>query len=122
MKGKIHTEEARQKMSLAKKGKPSPKKGVTMSEEAKKNVRNQRVYDIMCVETKEIFNSAGDIIRTKINDGDASSVIKSIHSGETYRGFHWKYVPKGYSPEGMKEFGYGLDSPIYDAVKKLFDK
>ncbi len=39
IKGTTHSEETRIKMSLAKKGKPSPKRGTTLSEETKEKIR-----------------------------------------------------------------------------------
>lgn len=43
MFGKHHSDEARKKMSNAKKGKPSPKRGVPISDEQKEILRQSRI-------------------------------------------------------------------------------
>ena len=58
--GKIASEETRRKQSLAKKGKPSPRKGVTLSEETKQKIRDgaKKAYKPLTEEQRQKISEA----------------------------------------------------------------
>lgn len=69
-------------------------KGKQLSEETKEKISKTLISrehkKVLCIETGEIFDSAGDAQRkTGICRGNISGVCNSYH--ETAGGFHWKY-------------------------------
>lgn len=95
--GGVQNEAARKKMSEAKKGKPSPRKGSKMSEEQKEKI-SKSLYasnsvprkPIICIETNTYFQSITEA--AKAVNRDDSSLIKAIKKGSLSAGFHWKYA------------------------------
>ena len=95
MFGKHHSEEAKKKMSLARKGKPAHNKGVPMSEEQKKKLKNGKT-------SKKVlqFTLTGEFIREWPStaecerNGFDSSFISACCRGKykSAYGFKWMYA------------------------------
>ena len=95
MFGKHHSEEAKKKMSLARKGKPAHNKGVPMSEEQKKKLKNGKT-------SKKVlqFTLTGEFIREWPStaecerNGFDSSFISACCRGKykSAYGFKWCYA------------------------------
>ena len=94
MFGKHHSEEAKKKMSLARKGKPAHNKGVPMSEEQKKKLKNGKT-------SKKVlqFTLSGEFIREWPStaecerNGFDSSFVSSCCRGKykSAYGYIWRY-------------------------------
>ena len=77
--GKRWSEEAKQKMSEAHKGKKAPW------------ITAKRSKPVQCIETGEVFESSREAER---KTGFFHSLIsKSIKTGKPYKGYHWAYAP-----------------------------
>jgi len=81
MSGKKHSDETKNKMSLSNKG---------ISE----NTRRSHFKKIICVETKEVFNSQ---LEAQEKTGTNHKYISQCCTGRqnTTGGFHWKYYEDG---------------------------
>ena len=106
-KGKKHSEETKRKMSKARKGKKhseetkrkmsETRKGKHFSEEHKRKMSEAMINHkslskkVLCVETKEVFESAHEASRkTGLNRGNISNACRGIY--KTTGGYHWQYL------------------------------
>jgi len=93
MKGKRSpcSEETKKKISEANKGKSSPFKGMTHTEEAKQKMRKNHGIKIKCVEENKIFNSIKEAAKF-LCLVTGTYIIKAAEEGTEYYGYHWKFV------------------------------
>lgn len=103
MKGKHHSKETKQRMSLAHKGfkhteeslqkMRNVQKGKQISREQSEAVSKARSIPIRCVETGVIYKNAHDVKRFfGFNPSHIYEVCKGIGHRRTVGGFHWERV------------------------------
>lgn len=92
--GKHHTEEAKKKISEARKGKycgeNNPNYGKKITEEQKKKISEANSIKVKCVETGEIFNSIKEV--SLLNGVSSTAICNSIKKGTKSCGYHWMYA------------------------------
>lgn len=93
-KGKHHSEVAKKKISLSKRGKRSSFKGKHHSEEAKKKIRENRSEKIMCVETGVIYASLKEaLLNLNVKNKTNGYILKkaALNNKKSY-GFTWQLI------------------------------
>lgn len=85
LKGRKLSDEHKQKLSLAHKG-----KGHKLKQETKEKLRhNKKCKPILCVETNKIYESLHEANRQA--NVDYRNIQRSCKNGKTAGGYHWRY-------------------------------
>ncbi len=89
-KGNMNNELTKERLSKAHKGKQSPQKGKSLSEEHKKKLSESHKKKVYCIELDETFNSVKEA--SEILGLDDSSISACCRKLKSTHGYHFIYV------------------------------